>query len=308
MGFPGLQYLHPFDSYRARRVRQELARHLGFKLHHRDQELPGISLRSPKAAVLDSQLEIVHSLEYLQSLKNSWVIAQAIEVPPFALTPRAFLDWSIVTPMRWAVSGTLLAAREALRTGMAFSLTGGFHHAKPAQGEGFCIFSDIGYCIRTLHQEGAIATVAYVDLDAHQGNGVAMVFENEPQVRLFDVYNGEIYPRDPRARERLDASYPLRSGCQDAEYLNLVEGELPDFLDKQGQVDLLVYNAGNDVVEDDLLGNLALTPDGVLRRDLFVIEQARNRAIPLLFLPSGGYTRHSYHMISRTILSALKRT
>lgn len=308
MGFPGLQFLHPFDSYRARRVRQELSRRLGFKLHHRDQELPGISLRSPAAPVRDHQLEIVHSPEYLQSLKHSWVIAQAIEVPPFALTPRAFLEWSIVNPMRWAVTGTLLGAREALRTGLAFSLTGGFHHAKPDVGEGFCIFSDIGYCIRTLHQEGAIATVAYIDLDAHQGNGVAIIFETDPRVRLFDVYNGDIYPRDPRARQRLDASFPLRSGCQDGVYMALIESELPEFLDKQGQVDLLIYNAGNDVVEGDMLGNLELTPAGVLRRDLFVIDQARQRQIPLLFLPSGGYTRGSYQMISQTILSALQKT
>lgn len=298
MGFPGLRYLHPFDSYRARRTYQDL--------------LPVFpdpaAWCSPSGPVSDSALQLVHTPEYLQSLRRSYVLALAIEVPFFALTPRQFLNWCLVTPMRWAVEGTLLAVREALEHGLAFSLSGGFHHAKPARGEGFCLFNDIAYAIRTLQREGRVKKTVYVDLDAHQGNGVAAMFLEDPSVKMFDVYNGEIYPQDePELRERLDASHPLAMGTETEAYLELLKHELPAFLDQHRDADLLIYNAGNDVVAGDRLGGLLVSEAGVLARDLLVIREARERGLPVAFLPSGGYTSQSYKMISATIQAALQR-
>lgn len=296
MGFPGLQLLHPFDSYRARRAYRELK-----------PRLPAQVWRSPERAVEDRDLQLVHTPEYLQSLKRSSVIAFAIEVLPFALAPRAFLNWCLVNPMRWAVEGTLLAAREALRTGLAFSLSGGFHHAKPDRGEGFCLFNDVAYAVRRLRAEGAVGKVVYVDLDAHQGNGVTAMFLEDRDVKLFDVYNGEIYPQDePELRERLDASFPLSMDTETEAYLELLNGELPGFLDEHKDASLLIYNAGNDVVEGDRLGGLCVSPEGVLERDLFVLRTARERGLPVVFLPSGGYTRESFRMIARTVQRGLE--
>jgi histone deacetylase 11 len=297
MGFPGLRYLHPFDSYRARRAYQDLRAAF---------PEPGI-WAAPSGPVSDSALHLVHTTEYLQSLRRSYVIAMAIEVPPFALTPRQFLNWCLVTPMRWATEGTLLTARQALEHGLAFSLSGGFHHAKPARGEGFCLFNDIAYAIRTLQREGRVAKTVYVDLDAHQGNGVTAMFREDPSVKMFDVYNGEIYPQDePELRERLDASHPLEMGTETEPYLALLQRELPPFLDQHRDADLLIYNAGNDIVAGDRLGGLLVSEAGVLARDLLVIREARQRGLPVAFLPSGGYTTQSYKMISQTVQTALR--
>ena len=306
MGFPGLRFLHPFDSYRARRAYQELARLYGLPPDGGVMDVDGLSLRSPEGPVSDQQLQLVHSAEYLHTLRRSWVVAAAIEVAPFALTPNAFLRWCLLTPMRWAVAGTLLTAREALRTGLAFSLTGGFHHAKPNRGEGFCLFNDIAYAIMALRLEGLAQRVLYIDLDAHQGNGVCAVFLDDPSVKLFDIYNGDTYPFEEEwARQRLDVSYPLECGSDGPLYLGILERELPLFLDHHGPADLVIYNAGTDVVRGDRLGGLELSHDDVLRRDTFVISQLRQRRLPVAFLPSGGYTRDSYLLITRSVQAAL---
>lgn len=314
LGFPGLRYLHPFDNYRARRAYAELASELGLPPEKSwGSRLPkpalvkGLNLVSPTAPARREDLSIVHTADYLESLNRSLVVASAIEVAPLALAPRSFLEWCLVRPMRWAVTGTLLAAREALRGGLAFSLAGGFHHAKPDRGEGFCIFNDIAYAIKTLRLEGLLKTVLYVDLDAHQGNGMSYVFLEDPSVKLFDMYNGEIYPYDEEeSRARLDVSYPLEMGTGDREYLDLLEKELPVFLDAFADAEILFYNAGNDVVAGDRLGALNLSPEAVLQRDLYVIRETRRRGIPLVFLPSGGYTRESYRLITRSIVAAVR--
>jgi histone deacetylase 11 len=306
MGFPGLRFLHPFDSYRARRAYQELARLYGLPVGGGQSDGEGLCLRQPATPVSDEQLQLVHDPEYLKTLRRSWVVAAAIEVLPFAFMPNAFLRWCLVTPMRWAVAGTLLAAREALRTGLAFSLTGGFHHAKPRRGEGFCLFNDIAYAIQALRQEGQAQRVLYLDLDAHQGNGVCAIYLDDPSVKLFDIYNGDTYPYEEEwARQRLDASFPLECGCDGPLYLGLLQRALPLFLDEHTPADLVIYNAGNDVVRGDRLGGLELSPEDVLQRDTFVIGQVRQRSLPLVFLPSGGYTRDSYLLITRTIQAAL---
>ena len=294
----GLRFLHPFDSYRARRVYVELRRELGLGTSRSRARLV-----APLGPVSDQELLLVHTPEYLDSLRDPQVLATAIEVMVLALTPRAFLNWCLVTPMRWAVSGTLLAFREALREGLAFNLTGGFHHAKTDRGEGFCLFNDIAYAIKTLQAEGRITTVLYVDLDAHQGNGVCQVFASDPRVKIFDVYNAQVYPQgEDELRARLDASFPLQCETRDDAYLELLERELPPFMAQPA--DLVVYNAGSDIVRGDRLGALSISPQAVLRRDQIVIKESRRRGVPLVFLPSGGYTRDSYRLISRTIIDS----
>ena len=307
MGFPGLRFLHPFDSYRARRCYQYLCGRTKLPLDAKPGCYGSIRLAAPTAPLSDDDFAQVHTPEYLQSLKRSWVVAAAIEVPPFALTPIAFLNWSLVTPMRWASAGTLLACREALEHGLCFSLTGGFHHAKPDRGEGFCLFSDIGYAIARLRQEGRIGRVLYVDLDAHQGNGVCAVFREDPEVRLFDVYNGDIYPQgEEELKERLNLGIPLEMGCDDEGYRAAL-ARLPDFLDANLPADLLIYNAGSDIVEGDRLGALGVSAEMVLERDREVIKWARQRNLPLVFLPSGGYTARSYQLIGDSFLGQLTR-
>jgi histone deacetylase 11 len=209
--------------------------------------------------------------------------------------------------------GTIVAARQSLECGLAVNLGGGFHHAKPDGGEGFCIYSDIALAIHALRSEellSAEARVVYIDLDAHQGNGVCHAFMHDARVFIFDMYNSTIYPSyDLEAQERIDCGVRLTSNCSEGEYLRELHGRLPGFLDSATRspgVGLAIYNAGTDVLADDPLGQLCLSAEGVLKRDLFVIEQLRRRGIPTLMLPSGGYTEASHRLIAETVVELLQ--
>lgn len=297
MGFPGLRLLHPFDGYRPWRVMQALEKEFG----------PGQwGEARPQGPLDDEQLARVHTREYLASLKHSLVLARAFEVWPFALTPRRLLDWIAVTPMRWACSAALLGARLALQQGVAISLGGGHHHAKPDRGEGFCILADVGYLVRVLQDEGKLQTVLYVDLDAHQGNGISHLFADDPRVQLFDMYNSEIYPYDDElGRSRLDVDLPLPLGTEDAAYLETLSLHLPGFLDRGG--DLVIYNAGTDVLASDPLGGMELSPEGVLQRDMLVFAECHKRGLPILSLPSGGYSAGSAKAMAASAIHVLRR-
>jgi histone deacetylase 11 len=201
---------------------------------------------------------------------------------------------------------------EALERGLVINLSGGYHHAKPDQGEGFCLFSDIALAIDAIRtsapgREGG--RIAYIDLDAHQGNGVCHHFLDDREVFVFDMYNATIYPWfDVRARERIDCDVPLPRGCDGSTYLGKLKERLPAFLDSvtsSRPVLLAVFNAGSDILAGDPLGGLGVSADEILERDRFVIAECGNRQIPVLMLPSGGYTRQSYQVIARTVLSLL---
>ena len=295
MGFWGLQFLHPFDFRRPRRAFELLQQRFGADFD--------ALVCQPQEPLGDDELELVHQPAYLASLRRSLDIARVLEIPLFALLPRFIIDRIVVGPMRIACAGTLLAGREALAHGLAFNLSGGYHHAKPAQGEGFCIYNDIGYCVRKLRAEGELSgPVLYIDLDAHQGNGVCYVFRDDPEVHIFDVYNGQTYPQgDEQAIERIDADFPLEPGTGDQIYLDTLKEHLGPFLDRVPQAGLVIYNAGTDIYEHDMLGGLEVTRAAVLERDLFVIGSVRERDWPLLVLPSGGYSQVSYEMIADAI-------
>jgi histone deacetylase 11 len=303
IGFPGLQRLHPFDMRKYGRAYAALRRELGGELRRR-------TLR-PTAQATREQLLHVHTPQYLQRLRDSAYVARALEVPPLARVPGWLLDRLVLRPMRWATAGTILAAREAMACGLAINLSGGYHHASPNRGEGFCIYNDIAIAISVLRQTGMLATderVAYVDCDAHQGNGVCHAFANERRVFIYDQYNRAIYPADPAARRRIDCDVPLSPNTIDREYLGALESNLPRFLDgvaRAGPIRFAVYNAGTDIYRDDPLGALSVTAAGVLKRDRFVLCELVERGIPTIMLPSGGYTSESYRLIADSVADAL---
>ena len=162
--------------------------------------------------------------------------------------------------------------------------------------------------VAVLRRDGLLAAddrVLYVDLDAHQGNGVARVFADDPSVFLFDLYNRDIYPHDTEARRRIDCDLPVPSGYDDSRYLATVTKELPRFLDAlagplQSKPRLAFYNAGTDVLAGDPLGRMGVSADAVFERDRFVLEAITQHSIPCVVLPSGGYTRESHRLVART--------
>ena len=228
-------------------------------------------------------------------------------MPPVALVPARVTDWCVLRPMRWAAMGTVVAARAAVAHGLAVNLSGGYHHAGPDRGEGFCIYNDIALAVHDLRQSGTLAEsdkVVYVDLDAHQGNGVCRAFAADPQVFIFDMFNSRIYPAgDAEAKRRIDCPVPLPHGCSEDDYLSALRSKLPPFLDgvaRAGRIGLAVYNAGTDVYAGDALGGMRVSAAGVLTRDRFVLDELAGRGIRTVMVLSGGYSRESYRLVADT--------
>jgi histone deacetylase 11 len=305
IGFLGLERLHPFDAKKYGRAWRCLRDHFG-------PALKRMTVRPPRPVRRD-ELLAVHTPPYLRQLKNAKYLAAALEVPPLRHLPHWMIDWRVLRPMRWATMGTVVAARETLSSGFAVNLSGGYHHAKPDGGEGFCIYNDIALAIHTLRSEGLLGDkqrVAYIDLDAHQGNGVCHMFKDDNSIFVFDMYNSMIYPSyDTDARERIDCDIRLTMVATEDEYHANLETRLPGFLDsisKTEPIGLAIYNAGTDVFADDPLGGLNVSAKGILRRDLFTVGQLRDRGVPTLMLLSGGYTRGSYQLVANSAIQLLE--
>jgi histone deacetylase 11 len=306
IGFFGLERLHPFDSRKYSRAWRCLKRELGSRLRRLHVK--------PHRAVSKEELLRVHSAEYLERLRRPKYVAAALELPIVAKLPSFVIDRCILRPMRWGTMGSILAVQEAIKHGLAVNLSGGYHHAKPDEGEGFCIYADIALAVDAARREGLVRTdarVAYIDTDAHQGNGVCHTFLEDKRVFIFDMYNHTIYPwYDHIAQERIDCHVRVQAGDTSDEYIAALKNTLPGFLDSISRaqpVELAIYNAGTDVYEGDALGDLNVKAEHILERDLFVVDQLRHRNIPVAMLLSGGYSSESYQHVFATVKSLIDR-
>ena len=305
IGFCGLERLHPFDSRKYGRAWRLIQRHFGARLR-------SLHVR-PRRAASREELLLVHTPEYLSELRDPKYLARALEVPLLARLPGWAIDWRVLSAMRWATHGTQLAAREALACGFAVNLSGGYHHAKPDRGEGFSIYSDIGIAIADLRHNELIAEtdrIAYIDADAHQGNGVCHTFMDDSRVFIFDIFNGHIYPLfDVDARGRVDCPLPITDATTDEQYMQTLTSRLPGFIDSVANANtrLAIYNAGTDVVAGDPVGSLNISSETVLERDLFIVGELRKRQIPTVMVLSGGYTPQSYKLVATSVIELLAR-
>jgi acetoin utilization deacetylase AcuC-like enzyme len=229
------------------------------------------------------ELALVHSAEYLEKMRTGTLSAAEIA--------QLELPWStaMVEAFRLMVGGTIHAARSVCEVdstaGVAVHIGGGFHHAFPSHGEGFCPFNDVAIAIRDLQTRG-IERHAVVDLDVHHGNGTAFTFESDPRVFTFSMHQQHNYPLW-KPRGSLDIGVP--DGVHDATYLRELSNALPRALDHRPQC--LFYVAGADPYEDDQLGGLRLTKDGLRARDRMVFDAARAAGVPTVVTLAGGYAR-----------------
>lgn len=289
----GLERHHPFDSRKYQRIHEWLIRQ-GLR-QARDFFVPRPCTRN--------ELLRIHAPEYLHALKQRRELARIFELWPIAYIPAWLINWRVLRPMRWATGGTLLACRKALESGLAINLGGGYHHADGNGGGGFCIYADVPLALALLHDEGRIRSALVVDTDAHQANGTADALRRWPWAHLLDLYEDDIYPYR-KAEEEMPV--PLAAGTSGVAYLELLAEHVPKALDRT-RPDLVVYNAGSDVLATDPLSRLMLTPDEMAERDLYVVTQVRERGIPLAMVLSGGYGPLSWEAHAQSIEGILTR-
>lgn len=296
IAFLGIEKLHPFDSSKWGRICRFLIS---------DGVLEKLCVVEPLEASKEDLL-VVHSELYLNSLKSSSNVSIIIEVPPVALLPNCLVQQKVLQPFRKQVGGTILAAKLAKERGWAINVGGGFHHCCGDKGGGFCAYADISLCIHFAFTRLNISRVMIIDLDAHQGNGHEMDFANDRRVYILDMYNPGIYPFDLEARRYIDQMVEVVSGTTTQEYLNKLDIAL-EAAGRNLDPELVVYNAGTDVLDGDPLGMLKISPDGVISRDEKVFRFARERNIPLVMLTSGGYMKSSARVIADSIINLSKK-
>lgn len=283
----GLEYLHPFDSVKYRRIHDWLIAQ---------------GLRRPEdfvepAPSTPEELLRLHTREYLESLKSSSVLKDILEVWIVSLLPNGFVDSHVLEPMRWATGGTIHACRTAREHGLAINMGGGFHHASRDQGGGFCIYADVPVALANLHEENPFRSVLVVDADVHQGNGCAASTRAWPWAHLLDFYEDALFPH-PKEQEEFPVPLPSRLSGQI--YLDILRTQLARALDRFDP-EFVVYNAGSDVLGTDPLASLLLTVDQMIDRDLHVVSTVRERGIPLAMVLSGGYGPDSWEAHARSI-------
>jgi len=301
-----LAVLHPFDAARYSRTFAELRSALAAE----DGRSLAYRLLAPDAPVSDDQLRAVHTEQHITRMRNARNVLDALglgSLAPLFFLPFAaeWLQSSVVGPMRLACAGTHLAAEMSVDTsGLVVHLGGGYHHAAPDRAEGFCLYSDIGLAIRRLYSTGRLSpdsVINIVDVDAHQGNGLQRVFRDDQRIKFLDVFNRDIYPADLAAMDRIDLPVPVHSGTNGRMYLRLLE----DALSRIPASSLAFAVLGNDVLDSDQLGQLALTDRDVHRRDAMVVERLRESSLAVVTTMAGGYSVESAAVAGRSLASVL---
>jgi acetoin utilization deacetylase AcuC-like enzyme len=227
----------------------------------------------------DEDVLLVHDPGWVRRLRTGTLSYHEIlrlEIPYSRRTIEAF--WL-------AAGGTILAGRLALEQGIGFNLGGGFHHAFPGHGEGFCAINDIAIAIRRVQREGLIHRAMVVDCDVHHGNGTAAVFAGDSSVYTLSIHQFNNYPSE---KPLSDMDIHLADGTGDGEYLERLENGLNAAF-KVFHPELVLYVAGADPYGEDQLGGLCLTLQGLARRDRLVLEQAIARKVPVAVVLAGGY-------------------
>lgn len=230
-----------------------------------------------------SQLRLFHTEDYLEEAGQSETLGRI-----FGLEPDDIHLDELLRAQRRAVGGTLAAAQAALKGQgrIGFNLGGGFHHAEPDQGAGFCVYNDIAVTIAQLRRDGFKKPIAIVDLDFHQGNGNVVAFAGDPGVAVYSLH-GSVWTHLDAQNE---FNIHIEEKVGDEKYLKTIRDTLPRFLEIH-QPRLLFYIAGNDVLADDPLGGFDLSLEGVAERDEWVMLWAGEHKVPLVITLGGGYSQ-----------------
>lgn len=236
-------------------------------------------LRPDRAS--DEDILRVHTGDWVRKLKTGTLTASEVMLLEVPYSPE------LVEAVWLAAGGSILAGQSALRDGFGSNLSGGFHHAYPGHGEGFCAIHDVAVAIRKLQADGAVKKAMVVDTDVHHGNGTAAIFSKDKTVFTISIHQENNYPAH-KPPSSIDMNMADR--VDDEEYLEALIPTVQRALD-EFQPDILFYVGGADPYCEDQLGGLSLTKEGLKKRDRKVFEEARRRKIPVATTLAGGYAR-----------------
>ncbi|MCV2355223.1 histone deacetylase [Paucibacter sp. B2R-40] len=268
---------HPFPQSKYRLLREHF------------ETNPGLLRMQAAPAASEAELALVHTPDYLDAVLLGRLSAAAQREIGF--------PWSaqMAARSRHSVGASIAAARAALQEGVAANMAGGTHHAFADRGSGYCVFNDVAVAARLMQvewqlQHGQLLRVLVIDLDVHQGNGTAAIFQGDASVFTFSMHGAKNFPA---RKEASDLDVDLPDGCGDADYLAALDTALTRVWDRHQSAapGLAFYLAGADPHEGDRLGRLKLTTAGMLARDQLVLDALRSRRIPVALSMAGGYGR-----------------
>lgn len=248
-------------------------------------------------AASEDQLRLVHTKDWVDRVLAGQLTDDELR--------RIGFPWSLqmAERSRRSTGATIAAARFAVQDGVAANLAGGTHHAFPDRGAGYCVFNDVAVAVRVLQAEGVAERVLIIDGDVHQGDGTAFIFSGDDSAMTVSLHAKKAFP----ARKQTgDFDVELPPGCEDEQYLAELDNCLA-WADRHSDPDLVFYLAGADPYEKDTLGGLAVTKDGLEKRDRMVFEYCSQRQLPLTITLAGGYAEDISDIVDiqyRTITAA----
>ncbi|WP_111682471.1 histone deacetylase family protein [Winogradskyella tangerina] len=228
----------------------------------------------------DKFILTVHEPDYYYDLVNITLDQRAARKIGFPLS-EVLVEREVII-----ADGTIKASEHALKYGIAMNIAGGTHHAYTDRGEAFCLLNDQAIGARYLQNKGAANKILIVDLDVHQGNGTAEIFQDDDTVFTFSMHGKSNYPFK---KEKSDLDIALDNDTDDATYLAILKETLPQLIEQE-QPDFIYYLCGVDVIASDKLGKLGLTLEGCKERDRFVLQTCKNHNIPVMCSMGGGYS------------------
>ncbi|MBN1872400.1 MAG: histone deacetylase [Candidatus Omnitrophica bacterium] len=246
----------------------------------------------------EEDILLVHDKDYVRKLKEGGLSREEefrLELP---------YSKELVRASYICVGGTILSCDIALDKGIGIHIGGGFHHAFSDHGEGFCLFNDIAIAIKKMKKDSRVKRAMVIDCDLHQGNGTADIFKDDPRTFTFSIHQEHNYPF---FKPKSDLDIGLEDYTQDKEYLRKLSDCVPKII-SDFKPEMIVYVAGADPFERDVIGNLRLTKKGLQKRDEFILETAKNYAIPTAVVLAGGYAEDINDTVSihlNTVKTAL---
>ncbi len=288
----GLEKAHPFDIRKYEKIYKQL---LEDKLVEKD------SAHEPDPLTRKDIL-LIHDPSYIDKLKKRRQLAKYLESELLLAYPFS-LDHAILKPFRKASGGTILAAELAMKNGIGINIGGGYHHAKPDRGEGFCIYADVPIAIRRLQNSNQINRALIIDVDAHQGNGTAVCLADDDSTFTFSIHQGDIYPIP---KENSDWDIEVAAGTGDEEFLKILGDNLDELFEKS-KPDICFIIGGCDTLNNDPLTSLAMTHDGIVKRDQMLVEACVKREVPVVLTLAGGYSPNAWEAQYKSIRNLINQ-